>query len=181
MANGGRSERFLIRLPADRLVAGGSAGMGIRGQAYPSGLAMSEPASDRPFLLEHYKLRDADGKVIGLAIRHWTTTPGDKAAAAWCLVLPGRGALFLDAQTDSADRVDAALRRAGYSGASPWSGSLEVQPASNGAGEGRVVAGTGEFAGLQGRYAETWSLTGANPSGGLRGTIELSTITYEGE
>src|SRR5690606_19757914 len=43
VANGGRAEAFVIRLPADRLSAQGGEGVGIRGGTFPSGAALPEP------------------------------------------------------------------------------------------------------------------------------------------
>ena len=53
LPNGGRVEQFMVRLPADRIAAP------IRVGASPAGVR-----------LEHFKLRDAEGNVIGLVARH---------------------------------------------------------------------------------------------------------------
>jgi hypothetical protein len=42
---------------------------------------------------------------------------------------------------------------------------------------GRVVRGTGEFAGLSGSFSETWTFDGLSPDGGVHGRIILSTVS----
>ncbi len=175
VANGGRAERFLIRLPADRIAAGGSAA-GLRAEAAPD---FSVPAAlgASPVLAEQYKLRDRAGNVIGIAARHWTATPGG-AAAAWVLLIPSRGALMLTASGEPAGAVDKALEAAGRREGQAWSG--EVSVAAAGGDDAVVAGGSGEFADLSGHYTETWALTGAGGPGDLRGTITIDTITYGG-
>lgn len=136
VANGGRAETFVIRLPADRIAAAGSEAAGLRADAEASAALVSALGSAE-VLVEQFKVRDREGQVIGIAARHWA--PADGAAGAG------------------------------------WSGELRVEfpraPSS-----GRVQGGTHEFAGLEGTYTETWTITGVDESGELRGTIELDTV-----
>jgi hypothetical protein len=174
VANGGRAETFVIRLPADRIAALGSAAAGVRAAPAPAGIAQPEALQGPAVLLEQFKLRDMSGNVIGIAARHWTET-GTGPAAAWLLLIPSRGALLLTAPGEAAGAVDAALAAAGRKPGRPWTGDVEVSVAGQDAGS--VAGGGGEFEGLTGRYAESWTVTGAG-DGGLQGTITLDTITY---
>lgn len=176
VANGGRAETFVIRLPADRISAQGGEGVGIRGGTFPSGAALPEPFAAAPLLVEHFKVRDRDGTVIGVAARHWAQ-PAGQASAAWLVVIPSRGALLLTADGEPAGAVDAALAAAGRPPNGAWSGDATIEAAQGDAG-GRIVGGSGEFDALEGRYSETWTVTGVGESGELKGTIELSTVTF---
>lgn len=181
VANGGRAERFLIRLPADRISSAGDASAGVRGAPYPDGLALPDTRPQQPVLLEQFKLRDRAGDVIGLASRHWTET-AQGPAAAWLLLLPGRGSIMLAAAGEAPAAVDAALASAGRNADRPWSGNVEVVLADG--DRARIVGGSDEFNNLTGRYKETWAVTGAGAGAGrgeLRGTITLDTITFEGQ
>lgn len=176
VANGGRAETFLIRLPADRVGAIGSADAGVRAAASP------DAPSDASFgaaslLVEHFKVRDTADNVIGIAARHWTPTQAGPEAA-WSLLIPGRGALYLTSPGEARGAVDAALRAAGHVAGNAWNGNVDV-PMSGG-DRGVVLAGSAEFEGMTGRYAEVWNVTGIEPTGELRGTIRIETVTYAG-
>ena len=172
VANGGRAEQFVIRLPADRIAATDGKARGIRSAA-PSG-PMLLPAKfvAEPLLVEHFKVRDSTGQVVGIAARHWAN--GDHGmTSTWSLLVPSRGSLLLRAPGEKSAALDAALQRAGYTPGSAWEGTLEV-PLANG---GMVAGGTGDFGSLTGSYTETWKVTGVDATGAMRGTIELYTVT----
>lgn len=173
VANGGRAERFVIRLPVDRIGSAGGRATGGRGAPELASMRLPEELATEPLLIEHFKLRDGGGNVIGLAARHWSEAPGGPAAA-WSLLVPSRGALFLTAAGERRDALDAALRRSGWRPSAAWEGSVRVELAA----EGRFVAGSDEFDGLGGGYTEIWTVTGVGESGEIRGTIELDTLTY---
>ncbi|HEX6994818.1 MAG TPA: hypothetical protein VF339_11805 [Gammaproteobacteria bacterium] len=175
VANGGRAEAFVIRLPADRISAHGGEAVGVRGGAFPAGATLPDALGDAPLLVEQFKVRDRDGNVIGVAARHWSQ-PGGQSSSAWLLVIPSRGALLLEADGEPAGAIDAALAAAGRRPGGTWSGSATVDVVEDGGG--RVVGGSGEFDGLEGRYGETWTVTGVGDSGELKGTIELNTVTF---
>src|SRR5690606_18704 len=126
-------------------------------------------------LAEHFKVRDADGQVIGIAARHWTDAQG-APSAAWALLIPSRGALFFSGAGEQSGRLDAALERAGHRPGTAWSGELNVALADDGS-PGRIVGGSEEFERFGGTYLETWKITGVSPTGELRGTVELDTVT----
>jgi hypothetical protein len=178
VANGGRAERFVIRLPADRLVADGSEGLGLRAAAFPAGVAvpsLTDPA--KAVLVEQFKIRDVSGAVIGIAARHWTSTPSGPVAA-WLLLLPGRGALMATAPGEPSAAVDSALAAAGRRQGRAWTGAVEVVAAG---GDGaKILAGSEEFDGLTGQYTETWAITGVGADAELQGTITLDTVIYGG-
>src|SRR5690606_2044880 len=167
--NGGRAERFLIRLPADEIAAAGTAENGLIGNKRGGDLGLEGPA----WRSEQFKLRDADGNVIGVAARHWTQL-SDGSAVAWALVIPSRGALLLSGAGETREEIDSALRRGGY-GAGAWSGQVELAIGGR-ERSGGVLAGSDEFDGLMGDYRERWSLSGVLDDGGLRGTVELDTV-----
>ncbi|HEX7081126.1 MAG TPA: hypothetical protein VF329_08945 [Gammaproteobacteria bacterium] len=177
VANGGRAERFLIRLPADRIAGAGSTEAGLRGAAFPDGAALPEGVPDAPLLIELFKIRDADGSVIGTAARHWTEAAGEPAVA-WLITIPGRGAMMLAAPGEPERAADSVLGAGGYRPGESWGGAVELRPFS-GADAGRVVAGRGEFDGLDGRFTEVWTLTGVGSGGELKGTIELRTVMFK--
>ncbi|HEU4616997.1 MAG TPA: hypothetical protein VFV10_03110 [Gammaproteobacteria bacterium] len=179
VANGGRAERFVIRLPADRLAAEGSSTLGLRAVVHPAGASLPPLGEgQQPVLLEQFKVRDVNGAVIGVAARHWTRTPAGPAAA-WLLLLPGRGALMLTAASgEGPAAVDSALAAAGRKPKQAWSGEVDVVTAD---GDGaKVLSGSEEFDGLTGRYTETWAVTGVGADDELQGTVTLDTVTYRG-
>ena len=178
VANGGRAERFVIRLPADRIHALGSATAGLRSRGFPAPATIpGEDATALP-LLEHFKVRDSAGNVIGIAARHWTATPSGPRTS-WTLTIPSRGSLVLAAPGEAPGVVDAALTDRGYTSGSPWSGELSLAMVGDSATAESVV-GSREFAGLDVAYTETWNITGIGESGEIRGTIELDTVSRRG-
>lgn len=178
IANGGRAEQFLIRLPADRIDAAGAKAAGLRAAA-PTGASLPPQLTAEPLLVEHFKVRDAAGNVIGLAARHWS---GDShsSGTAWSLLIPSRGALLLTAPGEQRAALDTALRNAGYNAGTAWAGDVRVDLAPEGADTAIVAAGSDEFSGLAGTYSEAWTITGVTDGGELHGTIEIDTVTRRG-
>lgn len=179
VANGGRAEQFLIRLPADRIDAMSGANMGLRSGFGATTIGLPGALTDRPLLVEHFKVRDATGNVIGLAARHWSSTPSGPATA-WSVLIPSRGALLLTAPGEGRAALDAALRKVGFVPGTTWTGDLRIDLGGGEKDAGRVAAGSDEFSDLQGHYSETWTVTGVSGEGELRGTIELDTVTFHG-
>lgn len=177
VANGGRAEQFLIRLPADRLEVAGAKTAGLRATATMS--TVPPQLTAEPMLVEHFKIRDAAGNVIGLAARHWSADT-HAAGTAWSLMIPSRGALLLTAPAEPRAALDTALRTAGYNAGTAWNGDVKVAFAPEGTDSAIVAAGSDEFAGLAGKYSETWTITGVTEGGELRGTIEIDTVTRHG-
>jgi hypothetical protein len=177
VANGGRAEQFVIRLPVDRISATGSKTAGIRAAGKASSLPPSLAADS--ILVEHFKVRDADGNVVGIAARHWSADARG-LGAAWSLLIPSRGALLLTSPGEQSGVLDAALAKAGYHAGEDWTGDVRVELAASKPESGAIAGGSEEFAGLAGEYTEIWTVTGVSEAGELRGTIELDTVTRHG-
>jgi hypothetical protein len=174
VANGGRAEQFLIRLPADRLAATDGAAGGLRAQGANGAMLLPARFVTEPLLIEHFKVRDSAGNVVGVAARHWNGG-GPAPTTTWSVLIPSRGALVLSAPGESRGALEAALRTRGYSAGEDWDGQVAVPMVRD--GEGTVAAGTGEFDGLAGTYSETWTVAAVDESGKVSGTIELGTVT----
>lgn len=174
LPNGGRAEGFLIRLPVDRVATTGSPSMGERAKPFPNGFGFPEALGGAALLLEHFKVRDIQGNVVGVAARH-TAGTSRGIESAWSIVVPSRGAMML-VGADVGD-LDGALAAAGRDPGRSWSGDLRVKVGSEQEESGRIVWGSAEFENLRGSYVESWLITGVDESGGLRGTIELDTVT----
>jgi hypothetical protein len=173
VANGGRAEQFLIRVPADRLAASDAPAGGMRSAADMGVMALPAKLAANPLLVEHFKVRDAAGSVVGVAARHWSAA-ATGATTAWSLLIPSRGALVLRAPGEAGGAIEAALAKAGYTPGKPWTGAIDVPMAS---APGEIAAGTGEFEGLEGMYTETWAVAGVDDEGRLLGTVVLDTVT----
>ena len=179
VANGGRSEQFLIRLPADRIAASDGATAGLRAATGEGAMLLPAKLASEPLLIEHFKVRDSTGNVIGVAARHWTTHAG-RAATTWSVLVPSRGAFVLSGPGEARGALETALRAAGYKAGSEWDGQaiVTMTPAAE---PGAFTAGTGEFADLAGTYTESWTLAGVDESAQVHGTIELNTTTSRDE
>lgn len=176
VANGGRAETFVVRLPIDRIatVAGG----GAAAKSYPALAELPPELARAAVVLEHFKLRNTQGDVIGIASRHQTETQ-DGPALAWTLAIPGRGAVMLVAPSSEGDVMSAALAQTGTEPGASWSGNLDIAAVGDRALT-RTVASSQEFRDLDMRFTETWSVTGISEEGQLRGTIQLDTVGRRG-
>ncbi len=174
-ANGGRVEQFLVRLPADRVAVVANAQSGARLTAFPAAVSLPDVPGEGLVLLEHFKIRDASGDVIGIGSRH-TVEAQQRRETAWSVVIPSRGAILLRGDA-VASTLDRRLLEAGFQTGQPWAGNLRVPTAEKDpVGAGELIAGTGEFEALTGQYEEAWQVTGVSPAGELRGTIQLNTV-----
>jgi hypothetical protein len=174
VANGGRAEQFLIRLPADRIAATDGEAGGLRAQGAAGAMLLPAQFVAEQVLVEHFKIRDSAGSVIGVAARHWSGNAASPATT-WSVLVPSRGAFVLSAPGEARGALDAALRAAGHSAGKVWSGQVAVPMLR--AGTGTVAAGTGEFENLLGTYTETWTVASVDEDGTVSGTIELGTVT----
>jgi len=177
--NGGRVEEFVIRFPVDRIASAGGTQMGLRGRSYPEGVELPAEIAAEPVLVEHFKLRDRDGEVIGVAARH-ASVANSEAGSAWALTIPSRGTLHLLGAAEPG-ALDRELAAAGRVDGQPWSGDLELRIGAQGAESGVVSGGSQEFAGLVGTYSEDWQISGVSQAGELRGTIMLNTTSEYAE
>ncbi len=178
VANGGRAEQFLIRLPADRIAATDNEVSGLRRVGAAAAMALPAQFVAQPLVVEHFKVRDAAGSVVGIAARHWSAA-GSAPTTTWSVLIPSRGALVLSAPGERAGALEAALRSGGYSAGKAWNGQVAVPMAANDVGV--VASGSGEFEGLSGSYSEAWTVAAVDENGRLSGTIELNTVTSRPE
>ena len=174
--NGGRSEIFLIRLPVDRIASLGTESLGLGTAAFPSSLELPDSLGTQPMQIDHFKVRDTAGNVVGVASRHAVGLAGS-AAVTWSLSFPSRGALWLEGRFDPAE-LEAAAAGVGYQPGDAWAGELELLVGSTQSPAGEVRGGTSEFSALVGSFTERWRITGIGDMGELRGTIELDTRTF---
>jgi hypothetical protein len=171
IANGGRAEQFVIRLPGDRIATVALDGPDSRAAGFA---ALDNRAPD----LEHFKVRDRAGNVIGIAARHWAETESG-ATTTWALVFPARGAIVMAHAGEARDAVEAALQSRGHVAGAQWEGELNIALVGD-AAETQSVVGLREFTGLDVRYTEEWNVTGVDEHGEIRGTIELDTVSQGG-
>jgi len=148
--NVGSVEQFIVRLPADRI-----------------GLPIGELSDTR---LEHFKLRDIDGNVIGVAARHQTVLDG-RDETAWLLAIPSRGTVTLAAAPVSGAAIESRLAARGLKAGD----SVDAEIAIALAGPAHSVSATGEFDGIDMELDETWLVTGIEDDGQIRGTVQLNT------
>ena len=175
VANGGRAEQFLIRLPADRIAATDGEAGGLRANGLAGRMALPAQFVASPLLVEHFKVRDAAGSVVGVAARHWHGA-GAAATTTWSILIPSRGALVLSAFGEPRGAVESALRANGYSPGKAWSGRISVPMIAQGQ-LGAVTTGTGEFEGLSGNYTEAWTVAAVDEDGRVSGTVQIDTVT----
>lgn len=130
-----------------------------------------------------FRMRDTAGNVIGVAARVVTAVEPARGTtqSRWLLAVTGRGTLFLG-QTDV---VALAARRrpvagqpayiAAFADAAFWASRPATLGVTATGMPGKVLGGTGSFAGLSGGYAERWELAEVNADDSTRGRIVLST------
>jgi len=158
MINGSREETFFIRLPDDRI------GSPRAASTAPFPQRAFSPVGKERILAELFRVRDAEGTIIGLATRMNGTVPGElgepEPVTDWMLLVPGRGALMMSrgAIATGAER-EFYVDRMGF--------SFE--------NSGPVVSGTGGFAGLQGFYGEETEIENIDADGQAHGVVRLVT------
>jgi hypothetical protein len=172
VANGGRAERFVIRLPADRIKT-----VALDGPASPVATLTDAPVGRAP-LLEHFKVRDRAGNIVGIAARHWSLS-SDGATTTWALVFPARGAIVLAHAGEQRDAIATALQDRALTTGAQLDAELRLAVVDDAAAT-RSIVGLREFEGLDVRYTEAWSVTGIDENGQIRGTIELDTVSQRG-
>lgn len=155
VANTGRLEQFVVRLPSDRI-----------------GDPIRSASGTEAATIEHFRLRDTAGNVIGLAARHRVSREGNDEIS-WFLAVPSRGTITLTTpQPVASNTVEAALAaRDTVPG-----GLLEPQLSFDAPYSATSVATTGEFTEIDFELLESWQVTGVLESGQIRGTLMLNTV-----
>lgn len=176
LPNGGRQENFFVRLPVDQIASVGSQAIAPGAAALAADLALPADLSDAQIHVDHFKVRDAMGEVVGVGSRHQLAL-ADGAATVWSVSLPARGAVQLVGRTGP-DQIGVALGQAGYVAGTAWDGTAEVVLGDDSTRTGMLVGGSGEFTPLTGTYIERWQVTGIDAAGRVQGTIELDTTSY---
>ena len=146
--NGGNVEVFRIDIPTDRVM------VGPPGQAEPVPPKLQWPNVEElaGVRMEIFKVRNARGLVIGVAIRNAATNEGQDIID-WVLHFPARGSVFVNMDT------------------APQEGGYRI---------GGFRAGSREFATLSGTMTERWVADTSEEEGAPAGHIELQ-ATYFGE
>ena len=152
--NGGRLEQFEVRLPADRIGGG-----------------LTVPFAPEAGSLEHFKLRDVEGNVIGLAARH-SLPVADGLATSWLLTIPSRGTMAFAANLPAGQSLEALLAASGLVAGARSVPELSIDLGPN----ARSLATTGQFARMEFELVETWVIAGLEEDGEVRGTLRLSTV-----
>lgn len=158
LANGGREEIFYIRLPDDRVGSPRAATVA----PFPK-QAFAREGADR-ILAELFKVRNSEGRVIGLASKMSGTVAitdlRPRGNADWMLLIPSRGALLMSTQGRPAneDRVYPTT----YMGLDPTRAGV-------------IVEGTKQFEGLTGFFIEETEVERIDENGQSFGTLSLRT------
>jgi len=152
--NGGRLEQFVVQLPADRIES-----------------VADSRTGDSTTRLSHFKLRDAEGNVIGLAAKHELTVDSSMESS-WLLTIPSRGTIALAASSPNLDSIESIVAARGLAAGQSVDQALSIDLPS----PANSVATTGEFSDIEFELVETWVVTGVDDDGNIRGTLRLNTI-----
>jgi len=158
LTNGGREEVFIIRLPDDRL------GSPRAASTAPFPEQSFSAAGKSRVLAELFRIRNPEGRIIGLASRMNGQVPGpeylSESVTDWMLMIPGRGALTMSRGTvESGGEREFHVDRMGFSFMN----------------SGPIISGTGDFEGLSGFYQEETEIEKVDANGQAYGQVTLST------
>ncbi|MCL4790463.1 MAG: hypothetical protein KJ040_00245 [Gammaproteobacteria bacterium] len=187
LPDGGRQEDFIIRWPDDRIRRSSETGAELPADAV-TGAAVLEDSAGQRVSAETFRVRDTEDNVIGVASRMAGTggaiSDANRAVSNWLVVIPGRGAIFLsqpdvlDTTSRQRDTLNGVITLSDMQNPSFWNNRKEQRiTATTPRNAGRILRGTGEFAGLSGSFRETWKFDGLNPEGRPQGRILLSTLS----
>jgi hypothetical protein len=158
LTNGGREETFYIRLPDDRVGSPRAAPVA----QFPK-QAFAREGADR-ILAELFKLRNSEGRVIGLASKMsgQVAFPNQQRRnnVDWILLIPSRGAVLMSTGGRPADRER--KYPSNYMGLDPERA-------------GMIMGGTNEFEGLAGFFIEDTQVDRVGENGQPVGTLSLQT------
>lgn len=187
LPDGGRQEDFIIRWPDDRIARGSETVMELPADA-ATGAAVLEDSAGQRVSAETFRVRDTADNVIGVAARMAGTggaiADADRSASNWLVVIPGRGAVFLsqpdmfDTTARQRDTLNGMITLSAMQDPAFWKSRKEQRvTAATPRYAGRILRGTGEFAGLSGSFRETWKFDGPGTEGRPHGRIVLSTLS----
>ncbi len=166
---------FTIDMPTDVLAIthGGAVGLA----PYPAGIAPLPPELETAFVLTAI-VRDETGTAIGVAteLEEFPGGNHDQWRAWWTVTIPGRGTIIgyeTEAIAASHEEIFAQV-----AAGNDWTGDVMARVANGprADGTGLILAGTGEFEGATGSFAEWTRLTGLSRAGVMRGTMELRVV-----
>jgi hypothetical protein len=156
LANGGREEAFVIRLPEDRLGSARAASVA----AFPAQSFVRE--GNDHILAELFRVRDGGGRIIGLASKMSGNVAVSEVRAQqnadWTLLIPSRGGLSMSTAGLPADQ----------SRFYPTN-RLGLDPARS----GRILFGTEDFANLTGFFVEETEIDRVDDNGQAYGVLTL--------
>lgn len=162
---GEKTLSFYSSMPqhAVALTHSGHVGLGFFPRDIPK---FTEPGI-RTGLIANLKLTDEKGTVVGFASElelFPETSPAEaedvRWSTGWALAITGRGMIFLEQIEHSGGlgpRIIQPTRASGKDWEGNWLITTTVGPLPS--GRGRIVGGTGEFAGLSGSFVEIDRLT----------------------
>lgn len=173
-----KTTRWFANLPGDvvALSHGGLAPLALA----PLGIRALPGGATKRGLVLTLLLRDEAGTVVGTAVESeiLEDTPDLNAGreTIWTVMLPDRG-MIVGYETEGIppehrDAIAAVMANR------TWTGRAEAKIATGPApgGLGRIVAGTGAFAGAKGTLTEYFLLTKMAPGGVLEGRLELRLV-----
>jgi hypothetical protein len=174
---------FHSRLPdqAIALTHSGHVGLGF----FPAGIPKFSEPGIRRGLLANLKLEDESGNVVGFASElelFPETSPAEaddvRWETGWALAIAGRGMIFLEQIEHSGGlgpKVIQPTRASGKDWVGNWYITTTVGPLPS--GRGRIIGGTGEFAGITGSFVELDRLTKFSVDGNMDVALELRLFT----
>lgn len=187
LPDGGRQEDFIIRWPDDRIARGSETVTALPAEA-ATGAAVLEDSAGQRVSAETFRIRDGADNVIGVAARMAGTggaiADADRSVSNWLVVIPGRGAVLLsqpdmfDTTARQRDTLNGMITLSAMQDPAFWKSRKEQRvTAATPRYAGRILRGTGEFAGLSGSFRETWKFDGLGTEGRPHGRIVLSTLS----
>lgn len=179
-ASGGRTESFFLQIPADTVLV--THGGGFPFQPIPEGIAYTGQGRTPGTLALVSKFRHhPDGEVIAFGTELEISHADSRLLAGklmthtlWSIVVPGRGVLHLYQLENNWRLMKKVILPMMLSG-EPFRGEHRgVNTYGPLPGyHGRIVGGSGEFAGASGRFIEIGTLHEASPDGRIKGLMEL--------
>jgi hypothetical protein len=176
---GERVISFHSKMPQNAIAIthSGHVGLGV----FPPGIPKFTEPGIRRGLIANLKLADSSGNVVGFAAELELFPEASPAEVedvrwetGWALALTDRGMIFLEQIEHSGGlgpRVIQPARASGKDWVGDWYITTTVGPLSS--GRGRIIGGTGEFAGITGSFVEIDRLTRFTVDGHMEIDLEL--------